>query len=66
MTFVYVLRSRGGESYELRRCESRHGKPITRDEAEELISLPGTVRVRRIAFDDGWLSEIYELGRQPA
>ena len=65
VTFVCVLRGRGRESYELRRDPSRCGKPLTRDEAEELIALPGTSRVRRIAFDD-CLNEIYELGRHPA
>lgn len=61
--YVWILKCPArGERYELRKNPSRHGKPISRDEAEELISLPGTVRVRRISFKDGYLNETYELG----
>ncbi len=66
MTFVYVLKSQRQEVYELRRNRSRHGKPITRDEARELISLPGTVRLMRVACGDGYLNEVYEIGGGPA
>ncbi len=66
MTFVYVLRSGGREGYELRRNESRRGKKITREEAEEPIAPPGTARARHVAFTDGFLSEAYELGGGPA
>lgn len=64
MTYVSVLvdPEMGREQYELRRNASRHGKRITRDEAQELISLPGTVRIRRTSTKDGFLSEVYELG----